>query len=86
MSHHEQHPQGKLHRDNLHKLGQVCLLGLISILEQEGDMLELLTETEKCRWVVDKQLNKEEISMMMNVKFDLKQYFGRMDIRFSSVT
>ena len=49
-------------------------------------MLELLTETEKCRGVVDKQLNKEEISMMMNVQSDLKQYFWGMDIILSSVT
>ena len=46
-------------------------------------MLELLTEPEKCRGVVDKQLNKEGISMMTNVKFDPKQYLGRIDIRFS---
>ena len=48
-------------------------------------MLELLTETEKCRGVVDKQFNKEEISMMMNINSDLKQYFVRMDIIFSPV-
>ena len=35
---------------------------------------------------MDKQLNKEGISMMMIIKFDLKQYFVRMDGRFSSVT